>query len=191
MGPPQAVAGTISPALTPIFRLRRPGVNVRSTRPNGVFTPWPGLRGGACCSPHQHLWPPATYGAMTLTWTVQSGDLPVLNWAWRALLWKDREESMMGNDREERARQGVTAELLATVNLGREIEGMTGLHLRMRRITLEPGGVFGSMHDHRGRQGRAPHPTSAATRPGRASRSTPPMLPPTFSARPMASFPLP
>jgi quercetin dioxygenase-like cupin family protein len=49
--------------------------------------------------------------------------------------------------------RGVTVELLATVDLGPEIEGMEGLRLRMRRVTMEPGGVFGPMHDHEGRPG--------------------------------------
>jgi quercetin dioxygenase-like cupin family protein len=49
--------------------------------------------------------------------------------------------------------RGVTAEVLATVDLGREIEGMTGRHLRMRKVTIEPGGVFGPIHDHKDRPG--------------------------------------
>jgi quercetin dioxygenase-like cupin family protein len=48
---------------------------------------------------------------------------------------------------------GVMAEVLATVDLGAEIEGMAGRQLRMRRVTIEPGGVFGPMHDHKGRPG--------------------------------------
>ena len=49
--------------------------------------------------------------------------------------------------------KGVTAELLATVDLGPEIEGMTGRQLRMRLFTFEPGAVFGPVHDHIGRPG--------------------------------------
>lgn len=49
--------------------------------------------------------------------------------------------------------QGVTSELLATLDLGPEIEGMTGRQLRMRLFTFEPGAVFGPMHDHKGRPG--------------------------------------
>ncbi|MCA9678768.1 MAG: cupin domain-containing protein [Kofleriaceae bacterium] len=49
--------------------------------------------------------------------------------------------------------RGVTVELLATVDLGPEIEGMAGRVLRMRRVTIEPGGVFGPVHDHRDRPG--------------------------------------
>jgi quercetin dioxygenase-like cupin family protein len=49
--------------------------------------------------------------------------------------------------------KGVTTELLATVDLGPEIEGMAGRQLRMRLVTMDPGGVFGPLHDHRGRPG--------------------------------------
>ena len=48
---------------------------------------------------------------------------------------------------------GVTSELLATVDLGAEIDGMAGRQLRMRMFTFEPGAVFGPMHDHRDRPG--------------------------------------
>ena len=48
---------------------------------------------------------------------------------------------------------GVTSRLLATLDLGSEIEGMDGRQLRMRMVTIEPGGVFGPVHDHRGRPG--------------------------------------
>lgn len=49
--------------------------------------------------------------------------------------------------------KGVTSKLLATVDLGPEIEGMAGRQLRMRMFTFEPGAVFGPLHDHRGRPG--------------------------------------
>jgi quercetin dioxygenase-like cupin family protein len=49
--------------------------------------------------------------------------------------------------------KGVTAELLAMVDLGPEIEGMTGRQLRMRMFTCQPGAVFGPIHDHVGRPG--------------------------------------
>ena len=49
--------------------------------------------------------------------------------------------------------RGVTADVLGTVDLGPEIEGMEGRHLRMRMFTFEPGAVFGPVHDHRGRPG--------------------------------------
>jgi quercetin dioxygenase-like cupin family protein len=48
---------------------------------------------------------------------------------------------------------GVTEATLATVDLGPEIEGMAGHQLRMRMFTIEPGGVFGPIHDHKGRPG--------------------------------------
>ncbi len=49
--------------------------------------------------------------------------------------------------------RGVSVELLATVDLTREVEGLGGYRLRMRRVTMEPGAVFGPVHDHRGRPG--------------------------------------
>jgi quercetin dioxygenase-like cupin family protein len=49
--------------------------------------------------------------------------------------------------------KGVTVKLLATVDLGPEIEGMAGRRLRMRIVTMEPGAVFGPIHDHKGRPG--------------------------------------
>ena len=39
------------------------------------------------------------------------------------------------------------------VDLGPEVDGMGGRHLRMRRFTFEPGAVFGPLHDHVGRPG--------------------------------------
>jgi quercetin dioxygenase-like cupin family protein len=49
--------------------------------------------------------------------------------------------------------RGVTSELLATLDLGAEIEGMEGRQLRMRMFAFEPGAVFGPLHDHVGRPG--------------------------------------
>jgi quercetin dioxygenase-like cupin family protein len=49
--------------------------------------------------------------------------------------------------------KGVTVQPLGTVDLGPEIEGMAGRQLRMRLVTIEPGGVFGPRHDHKGRPG--------------------------------------
>jgi quercetin dioxygenase-like cupin family protein len=49
--------------------------------------------------------------------------------------------------------KGVTSELLATIDLGAEIEGMEGRQFRMRMVTIEPGGVFGPLHDHVDRPG--------------------------------------
>jgi len=49
--------------------------------------------------------------------------------------------------------KGVTVTLLAALDLGPEIEGMAGRQLRMRMVTIEPGGVFGPAHDHVDRPG--------------------------------------
>jgi quercetin dioxygenase-like cupin family protein len=49
--------------------------------------------------------------------------------------------------------RGVTADLLATVDLGPEIEGMAGRQFRMRMFTFEPGSVLGPVHDHKDRPG--------------------------------------
>lgn len=49
--------------------------------------------------------------------------------------------------------QGITVELLGTVDLGPEIEGMAGRELRMRKVTMAPGAVFGPLHDHKDRPG--------------------------------------
>ena len=49
--------------------------------------------------------------------------------------------------------RGVKVELLATLDLGTEIEGMAGRQLRMRMVTMDPGAVFGPLHDHKDRPG--------------------------------------
>ena len=67
--------------------------------------------------------------------------------------WKFREESTMSNEQVAPETKGVTVKLLTTVDLGSEIEGMAGRHLRMRMVTIEPGGVFGPLHDHKDRPG--------------------------------------
>ena len=59
----------------------------------------------------------------------------------------------MGDEQVAPETKGVTVTLLATVDLGAEIEGMEGRQLRMRMVTIEPGGVFGPIHDHIGRPG--------------------------------------
>ncbi len=46
--------------------------------------------------------------------------------------------------------KGVTLKQLSSVDLGPEIEGMKGRQLRMRLITIEPGGVLG-LHSHKDR----------------------------------------
>jgi quercetin dioxygenase-like cupin family protein len=59
----------------------------------------------------------------------------------------------MSNEKIASEMKGVTVKLLATVDLGPEIEGMEGRQLRMRLVTFEPGSVFGPIHDHKGRPG--------------------------------------
>ena len=49
--------------------------------------------------------------------------------------------------------KGVTLPLLSSLDLGPEIEGLAGRQLRKRRVTIEPGGVFGPEHDHVDRPG--------------------------------------
>ena len=49
--------------------------------------------------------------------------------------------------------RGVAVKLLATVDLGPEIEGMAGRQFRMRMVTIEPGGVIGPIHNHKDRPG--------------------------------------
>ncbi len=48
--------------------------------------------------------------------------------------------------------RGVTEKLLSAVELGPEIEGMAGRKLRMRLITIEPGGAT-VIHGHKDRPG--------------------------------------
>ena len=62
-------------------------------------------------------------------------------------------ESTMSNEQIAPETKGITVKHLGTVDLGPEIEGMTGRQLRMRMVTFEPGGVFGPMHDHKDRPG--------------------------------------
>ncbi len=59
----------------------------------------------------------------------------------------------MNEDQAPPEASGVTVQVLASIDLGPEIEGMDGRHLRMRMVTIEPGGAFGPTHDHRGRPG--------------------------------------
>ena len=59
----------------------------------------------------------------------------------------------MGSERPAPASSGVAVTVLAAVDLADEIAGMAGRQLRMRMVTIEPGGVFGPVHDHRGRPG--------------------------------------
>ena len=51
------------------------------------------------------------------------------------------------------ATSGVSVELVGQVDLDAEIPGMQGRVLRMRMVTIEPGGVFGPVHTHVDRPG--------------------------------------
>lgn len=59
----------------------------------------------------------------------------------------------MSDEQAAHVTKGVTVELLSTVDLGLEIEGMAGRQFRMRKVTIAPGGVFGPIHDHKDRPG--------------------------------------
>ncbi len=59
----------------------------------------------------------------------------------------------MSNEEAAPETKGVTVGLLATVDLGPEIERLAGRQLRMRMVTIQPGGVFGPIHDHQDRPG--------------------------------------
>jgi len=59
----------------------------------------------------------------------------------------------MSNEQKAPETKGVTVKLLATVDLGPEIEGMAGRQFRMRMVTIEPGGVIGPIHNHKDRPG--------------------------------------
>jgi quercetin dioxygenase-like cupin family protein len=59
----------------------------------------------------------------------------------------------MNNEQVVPQTKGVKIELLGVFDLGLEIEGLTGRKFRMRRVTIEPGGVIGPLHDHKDRPG--------------------------------------
>lgn len=59
----------------------------------------------------------------------------------------------MGKEQAVPETRGVTVKLLSALDLGPEIEGMAGRQLRMRLVTIEPGGVFGPLHSHADRPG--------------------------------------
>jgi quercetin dioxygenase-like cupin family protein len=46
--------------------------------------------------------------------------------------------------------KGMKAPVIASLDLGPEIDGMQGRQLRMRKFTLEPGGIIG-IHPHKDR----------------------------------------
>jgi quercetin dioxygenase-like cupin family protein len=68
-------------------------------------------------------------------------------------MWPDRHADSLSHEQVAPETMGVTVTLLAAVDLGPEIEGMAGRQLRMRMVTIEPGGVLGPIHDHRDRPG--------------------------------------
>jgi len=59
----------------------------------------------------------------------------------------------MSNEQAAPETKGVTVTQLSRLDLGPEIEGMEGRELRMRMVTIDPGGVFGPIHDHKDRPG--------------------------------------
>jgi quercetin dioxygenase-like cupin family protein len=68
-------------------------------------------------------------------------------------VWTREEEHAMGEEQPAPVTTGVTVRSLAAVDLGPEIEGMEGRRLRLREVTIAPGGVFGPVHDHVDRPG--------------------------------------
>ncbi len=65
----------------------------------------------------------------------------------------NRKEIAMRTEQTAHETKGVTVKQLAAVDLGPEIEGMAGRQLRMRMVTIEPGGVIGPIHNHIDRPG--------------------------------------
>jgi quercetin dioxygenase-like cupin family protein len=66
---------------------------------------------------------------------------------------KKRKELAMRTEQAVPETKGVMVEQLAAIDLGPEIEGMAGRQLRMRMVTIEPGGVIGPIHNHIDRPG--------------------------------------
>ncbi len=64
-----------------------------------------------------------------------------------------QKDDLMSNEQAAPETRGVTVRLLAAVDLGPEIEGMAGRQLRMRMVTIEPGGIIGPIHNHKDRPG--------------------------------------
>jgi quercetin dioxygenase-like cupin family protein len=65
----------------------------------------------------------------------------------------NRKEKEMKKEQTAHETKGVTIRQLAAVDLGPEIEGMAGRQLRMRLVSIEPGGVIGPIHNHIDRPG--------------------------------------
>jgi quercetin dioxygenase-like cupin family protein len=49
--------------------------------------------------------------------------------------------------------KGVEVKLLSSLELAKEVPNIAGYELRMRMVTIAPKGVYGPVHDHRGRPG--------------------------------------
>jgi quercetin dioxygenase-like cupin family protein len=64
-----------------------------------------------------------------------------------------RKDIVMRTEQTAHETKGVTVRQLAALDLGPEIDGMAGRQLRMRMVTIEPGGVIGPIHDHKDRPG--------------------------------------
>ncbi len=64
-----------------------------------------------------------------------------------------RKEIAMKTEQSAPGTKGVTVKQLAAIDLGPEIDGMAGRQLRMRIVTIEPGGVIGPVHNHIDRPG--------------------------------------
>ena len=64
-----------------------------------------------------------------------------------------RKEITMTTEQKAHETKGVTVNQLVAIDLGPEIDGMTGRQLRMRMVTIEPGGVIGPFHNHIDRPG--------------------------------------
>jgi quercetin dioxygenase-like cupin family protein len=68
-------------------------------------------------------------------------------------LYRYKEEQMMRIEQISPETKDVMVKLLSMVDLGPEIEGMAGRQLRMRKVTIEPGGAIGPFHNHKDRPG--------------------------------------
>jgi quercetin dioxygenase-like cupin family protein len=86
-------------------------------------------------------------------WLARGGGLRATQTSIRSVARTYRKDTAMGNEQAAPETKGVRVELLAALDLGPELEGMAGRQLRMRMVMIEPGGVFGPIHDHLDRPG--------------------------------------
>jgi quercetin dioxygenase-like cupin family protein len=77
----------------------------------------------------------------------------IVSKAFRYYAFLHRKECTMSNEQVAPETKGVSVKYLKTIDLGPEIEGLEGRQLRMRMVTIEPGGVIGPIHDHKDRPG--------------------------------------